>query len=258
MGFVDIFVENIMKDVVIKISGLGKKYSLPIGNKRDFWALKNLNLEIKKGEKVGLMGDNGAGKTTLLKLIAGLTVPNKGKLNAKGKIASLINLEAGFNLELTGRENIILNGMIYGMTKPEVKSKMEQIINFADIGEFIDAPFFTYSSGMRFRLALSVALAAEPDIILLDEIFLSGDVDFQIKTLKKIEEMVKNKKVTLLMASHHPVFVRKYCERFLFLRKGKLIDNGKEIITELNNKWNDYIFDATGVGTDYIRKKHNK
>lgn len=233
--------------VAIELINIEKKYKLPIGNKNYFYAIKNLNLKINRGEKIGLMGDNGAGKTTLLKLIAGVTIPTKGQININGKVASLINLEAGFNEELTGRENIVLNGMIYGMTREEIKLAEKQIIEFADIGNFINAPFFTYSSGMKFRLALAVALATKPEIVLMDEVFMAGDIDFQIKTLKKIEEITKNKKVTLIMASHHPLILRKYCDRFLFIKEGELINSSMEIILSLTKKWNDYFTDVPKI-----------
>lgn len=229
---------------VIKLTNVGKIYQLMLANGESFYAIKNLSLKIKKGEKIGLMGDNGAGKTTLLKLIAGITTPNEGKISVKGKIAALINLEAGFNQELTGRENIILNGMIYGMNLKEIKEKEKEIIDFSGIGDFIDAPFFTYSSGMRFRLAFAVALSTKPEIILLDEIFLNGDIDFQIKSLKKIEEITKNNKVTLIMASHHPLILRKFCNKFIVLKKGELLDSNFETILGLTQKWNNFFSDV--------------
>lgn len=237
-------------NIAIELVGVDKKYNLPIGDNKSFYVVKSLNLKVNRGEKIGLMGDNGAGKTTLLKLIAGVTTPTKGTIRVLGRVASLINLEAGFNDELTGRENIVLNGMIYGMTKEEVKASEKQIIDFADIGEFIDVPFFAYSSGMRFRLALAVALATMPEVVLIDEVFMAGDIDFQIKTLKKIEEITKDKKVTLIMASHYPLILRKYCNRFLFLKEGKLINSDKNSILDLTQKWNKYFADVPKTGIE--------
>jgi lipopolysaccharide transport system ATP-binding protein len=235
------------KKTVISLQNVSKIYKLPMKTEGEFYAIKNLSMRVKKGEKIGIVGDNGAGKTTLLKLISKVTKPTEGKINVGGRITSLINLEAGFNEELTGRENIILNGMIYGLTKKEVMRVFDKIIEFADIGRFIDAPFFVYSSGMKFRLALSVALATEPEIILMDEIFMAGDIDFQIKTLKKIEEIAKNKQMTFMMASHYPLVLRKYCDRFILLKNGKLINSSKKTILGLTRRWNDYFNDVPKI-----------
>lgn len=228
-------------EIVIELIGVEKKYRLFTNNEDEVCAIKNVNLKIIKGEKIGLTGDNGSGKTTLLKLIAGITTPTKGEVHVKGKIVSLINLEAGFNSDLTGRENIIINGMIYGMTKREVELAEKKIIDFADIGNFIDVPFFTYSSGMKFRLALSVALATSPDIVLMDEVFISGDIDFQIKTFKKIEEITKKNNVTLIMSSHYPLFLQKCCNKYIIMNKGKLINADTEMISDASKRWNNYL-----------------
>lgn len=241
---------NNAEETIIKLDKVSKVYKLAIGNKGEFSAINDLSVEVKKGEKIGLMGDNGAGKTTLLKLIAGVTQPTKGIITVKGNVVSLINLGAGFNDELSGRDNIVLNGMIYGLTKQEVLKVSNSIIEFADIGKFIDAPYYVYSSGMRFRLALSVALATKPEIILMDEVFMAGDIDFQIKTLKKIEEITKDKKVTLIMASHYPLILRKYCNKFMFLKEGKLIDSSIESILSLTKKWNEYFSDIPKIGIE--------
>lgn len=232
---------------IIKLDKVSKIYKLLIDKEEEFYAIRDLSLKIKEGEKIGLMGDNGAGKTTLLKLIAGVAETSKGKIEVKGKVVSLINLGAGFNEELTGRENIVLNGMIHGLTKEEALEASPNIIKFADIGRFIDAPFYVYSSGMRFRLALSVALATKPQIILMDEVFMAGDINFQIKTLKKIEEITKDKKVTLIMASHYPLILRKFCDRFIFLKKGRLVDSSMKNVLSLTKKWNEYFNDIPKI-----------
>jgi len=232
------------KDVVINTRRVYKSYKLPIKGSEEFHAIKDLSIKIKRGDKLGIIGDNGAGKTTLLKLIAGVTRPTRGTIEVEGKIASLINLEAGFNSELTGRENILLNGMIHGLAKEDVQRKMDSIIRFADIGKFIDVPYFVYSSGMKFRLALSVSLAIKPDIVLMDEVFMVGDIDFQIKTYKKIEQLTRDKRVTLIIDSHYPLILRKFCNRFLLLKNGQMMDSSIKSVLGLTQKWNNYFIDV--------------
>jgi ABC-type polysaccharide/polyol phosphate transport system ATPase subunit len=238
------------REFIIEIKNVSKLYKSPVDSKKKFYAIKNFNLKVKKGEKIGLMGDNGAGKTTLLKLIAGIIVPDRGLIKTFGKVVSVVNLEAGFSEDLTGEENIVLNGMIYGMSKEEISLAKSRIIEFADIGEFIYAPFYTYSSGMRFRLALAVALATNPDIIIMDEVFLAGDINFQIRTLEKIEEMVSRNEVTLIMASHHPLILRKYCNRFVFIKNGEMFDSTLESVLRLTKRWNDFFLDVDQVGIE--------
>src|SRR3989304_6408892 len=170
-----------MNDIAVKLTAVSKKYIvhhekptlveniLSRGKNEEFWALKDINLTIQKGEKVGIIGPNGSGKTTLLEIIAGITSSTKGKVATYGKLVSLIELEAGFHPELTGEENIFLNGLLVGMPKEEVRTKFKDIVSFADIGRFIDAPFYTYSEGMKLRLGFSILAHTSPDIVLLDE-----------------------------------------------------------------------------------------
>jgi lipopolysaccharide transport system ATP-binding protein len=226
----------------ITLENISKEYTTPNGNGK-FFALKNINLEISRGDKIGISGMNGAGKTTLLKIISGITKPTTGKVTIKGKIVSLLDLGAGFDEELTGRENVMFNCMLHGMTKDEVKKNQSQIFSFAEIGNFIDAPFYTYSSGMKFRLAFAVTVSTKPDIILIDETFMSGDIDFQIKTLQKIESLSQNKELTLIMSSHYPLILRKCCKKFIFLNKGKISNNALDSITALSAKWNNFFTD---------------
>lgn len=167
-----------------------------------FWALQDINLEIKKGETVGIIGPNGSGKSTLLKLIAGVSQPTKGSITVNGRIAPLIELGAGFHPELTGRENVMLNGVILGMTRKEVEAKFEEIVNFAELWEFIDQPVKHYSSGMYLRLAFAVAIHTDPEILLVDEILAVGDEDFQKKCFEKINTLILNKK-TIIVVSHN-------------------------------------------------------
>ena len=191
-------------------------------NSEEFWALRDVSLSIDEGEKVGIIGPNGAGKTTLLKIIAGITTPTTGKVKTSGKVVSLMNLEAGFQPDLRGAENIYLNGMLVGMGKNEIAKKYKQILRFADIGKFISMPFYTYSSGMKFRLAFSIAIASRCKILIIDEIFISGDVEFQIKTLDTIRNIQKDRKITTILCSHIPLFVWGFSDTFYELNKGRL------------------------------------
>jgi len=194
--------------------------------KENFWALKNINLSIKKGELVGIMGANGSGKTTLLEIIGGIAIATAGKLMINGKIVSIIDLEAGFHSDLTGEENILLNGLLVGMSKKEIKSRLKKIINFADIGNFIDSPFYTYSSGMKLRLSFSIAVHADPDILILDETLSIGDQNFREKAYKKIKEFY-NKRKTVIIVSHEMDLIRSACERVILIKNGRIIKDGE-------------------------------
>jgi len=193
-----------------------------------FTALQNINLTIKTGEKVGITGPNGSGKTTLLKIIAGITTPSSGKFYANGKVISLIDLEAGFHPDLSGYHNIYINGLIIGMKKKEINHKINKIINFTDIKQFIDTPFFTFSQGMKLRLGFSIALFSNPDILLLDENFAVGDADFQKKTKKKIKEF-KNKKKTIIIVSQWKKFLQDNCNRFISINNGTIKSDSKKL-----------------------------
>lgn len=185
-------------------------------------ALKNINLEIKKGETVGVIGRNGAGKSTLLKLIAGVSQPNSGKIFVNGRVVPLIELGAGFHPELTGRENIFLNGVILGLSEKEIRLKIDKIIEFSEIKKFIDTPVKYYSSGMYMRLAFSVSVFVDPDILLVDEILAVGDNQFQNKCLTRMEEFKKNG-VTIIFVSHSLETVKKFCQRVVYLKEGKIV-----------------------------------
>lgn len=222
-------------DVVISLSDISKKYIithekptlvedvsriLRFQKKEKYWALQNVNLEIYKGEKVGFYGPNGVGKTTLLKIIAGISSPTSGKVKTKGKIVSLISLDAGFHPDLTGQENIFLNGLIIGMSKAEIEAKFKQIIDFAGIGDFITAPLYTYSSGMRLRLGFSIAIHSQPDILLLDEIISMGDESFRKKTSSLMKKMFNNG-ATLLLVSHQLEYLKANCNRLIELKRNE-------------------------------------
>ena len=196
------------------------------GKTEDFWALKDISFEVQKGETLGIIGPNGSGKSTILKLIAGVMAPNSGSVAVHGKIAPLIELGAGFHPELSGRENIYLNATILGLRRKEIDAKFNEIVNFADLGEFIDTPIKHYSSGMYMRLAFAVAVHTTPDILLMDEILAVGDVTFQKKCFKKMEEFRKSG-VTIVFISHSLEMVGDFCERTIFLEEGKLKKIGR-------------------------------
>jgi ABC-type polysaccharide/polyol phosphate transport system ATPase subunit len=190
-----------------------------------FKALDKVSLTIKKGEKIGVVGGNGSGKTTLLKVIAGITSPSSGKVSTEGKIVSLINLGAGFHPDLTGEENIFLNGLLLGMSKKEIDQKKAQIIEFADIHQFIDAPFYTYSEGMKLRLGFSIAVHSDPDILILDEGIIAGDQTFIKKVNQKIKDFFLADK-TIIVVSHWLEFLKKNCQKILWMEKGKIKKKG--------------------------------
>jgi len=195
------------------------------GRDETFLALRDVNLTVKKGEKVGIIGPNGSGKTTLLKIIAGITAPSSGSVITYGKIVSLIDLEAGFHNDLTGYQNIFLNGMLVGMTKQEIEKKIHSIIEFADIRQFIDAPLFTYSSGMALRLGFAIAVHANPDIILLDEGFGVGDTVFQQKSRKALLQFAHSGK-TIIVVSHWFDQIKNYTNRLIWFDGGKINQDG--------------------------------
>lgn len=192
------------------------------GGGKDFDALKDISLEIKKGEVIGIIGANGAGKSTLLKLISGLTIPTSGKIYLNGKVTSILEVGTGFHGELTGRENIYLNGSILGMKKEVIDSMMDNIISFAELEQFIDTPVKRYSSGMYIRLGFSVAVHLLSDIVIIDEALAVGDVNFQTKALDKLKELAREDKRTILYVSHNMTTIKDLCEKCIVLKKGKL------------------------------------
>ncbi len=225
------------KSVVIQLDSVSKKYivhhekptiSEQIFSRRtnnEFYAIKDVSFSIYKGSRIGIIGRNGSGKTTLLKLISGITVPTSGSVTVRGKIVSLIDLEAGFHPDLSGEENIYLNGLLVGMTKREINDRKKKIIEFADIGEFIDAPLFTYSDGMKLRLGFSIGVFANPDILILDESAVVGDQWFQAKAERKITEMIQKNK-TVVMVSHWLELLERNCDYFFWMEKGQLYSSG--------------------------------
>ena len=192
---------------------------------REHYALRDISFDVKEGESVGIIGTNGSGKSTILKIITGVLNQTSGELQVKGKISALLELGAGFNLEYTGMENIYLNGTMMGYTKEEIENKLDNIINFADIGEFINQPVQTYSSGMFVRLAFAVAINIDPEILIVDEALSVGDVFFQAKCYKKFQEF-RDMGKTIIFVSHDLKSVSKYCDKVILLNKGIFIEEG--------------------------------
>lgn len=205
---------------------------------QSFWALDDVSLQVRKGEKVGFLGVNGAGKSTLLKILSGVMKPTKGTVNIKGKIAPLLALGAGFDPNYTGRENIYFNGAILGNNFEFMDSKFDDIVEFSELEEFIDVPVKNYSSGMRSRLAFSIATAVNPEILILDEVLSVGDAAFQKKSQKRMNNMMKGD-VTLLFVSHSVNQVRTLCDKAFWLDKGKLMAQGE--VNEICDKYIDFV-----------------
>lgn len=226
--------------IAIQLKGVTKEYTIhhekPTlvekfykGKEEKFLALDDISLTIRKGERVGIIGPNGSGKTTLLKIIAGITTPTKGTIQTFGKVVSLIDLEAGFHPDLTGYQNIFLNGMLIGMKKKEIEKKLYRIIDFADIRQFIDAPMFTYSSGMALRLGFAIAVHAEPAIIILDEGLGVGDNMFQKKSQEVLLRFSRSGK-TIMVVSHSLYFLKKYVSQICWFEKGKIREYGNSSV----------------------------
>lgn len=239
--------ENKTKDTVIEVNNVSKSFTVYFDKANSFKErllflgrnkkktnieiLKNVNLEIKKGEVVGLIGINGSGKSTLLKLMTQIIYPNKGYIKTRGKLTSLLELGAGFHPDFSGRENIYFNASIFGLTKQEIDKRLDDIIKFAELGDFIDNPVRTYSSGMYMRLAFSVAINVDAEILLIDEILSVGDEHFQEKCFKKLEELKEEGK-TIVFVTHSLGSVERFCTRAVWLHKGeiKLDGNVEEVI----------------------------
>lgn len=207
------------------------------GSTEKYSALSSIDLTIRKGEKIGIIGLNGAGKTTLLKIISKITHPDSGSVKINGNLVSLINLYAGFHPELSGIENIKLNALLIGMSNQEIERNLQNIIDFADIGDYIYAPLHTYSSGMRLRLGFSIAVHSDPDIMVLDEGLSAGDEKYQKKAGKVIKEMFKKDK-TIIVVSHWLEFLYKNCNRIIWMDNGKIVADGKRKIIK------DYVIES--------------
>ncbi len=191
-----------------------------------FMALNDVSFEVKQGESVGLIGPNGSGKSTALAIIAGVLKPQVGKVEVQGRVSPLLELGAGFHPELTGRENILLNGILLGLTRREVLAKMNDIVAFSELESFLDQPIRTFSSGMLARLGFSVAAHLDPEILLIDEVLAVGDLRFQAKCRKKLDEF-KRRQVTIVLVSHSLGEVRGFCERVIWLNNGRIAADGE-------------------------------
>jgi len=226
-----------MSNVVIRADGLSKRYRISHrrsasnssfsggAKKQDFWALKDISFEVERGEVVGIIGRNGAGKSTLLKILSRITDPTEGKARIRGRVTSLLEVGTGFHPELTGRENLFLNGSILGMTRAEIRKKFDEIVSFAEIDQFLDTPVKRYSSGMYVRLAFSVAAHLEPEVLVVDEALAVGDVGFQRKCMDHMKKLARSG-VTILMVSHNLFAVKAMCHRILMLSAGRLEFDG--------------------------------
>ncbi len=195
-------------------------------DKEEFWALKDVSFTIKRGDRLGIIGRNGAGKSTLLKILSRITEPSQGSVRIRGRVASLLEVGTGFHPELTGRENIFLNGAILGMTRAEIRKKFHEIVTFAEVEKFLDTPVKRYSSGMYVRLAFAVAAHMEPEILLVDEVLAVGDVQFQKKCLGKMEDVSKSEGRTILFVSHNLIALNNLCSSAIMLDKGNLVMQG--------------------------------
>jgi ABC-type polysaccharide/polyol phosphate transport system ATPase subunit len=213
--------------------------------RKSFWALNDVSFEVEEGDILGIVGPNGAGKSTILKLLSGITTPTKGHLEVNGLIGALINLGAGFHPELTGRENIYLYGSIMGLKKAEIHRHFDEIVDFAELGEFIDTPVKRYSSGMFVRLGFATAIHTNPKILLIDEVLAVGDFRFQDKCITKIREL-RNKGITMVVVSHQRHTIEKLCQRAIFLEQGTIKYIGKTDET-LNHYFNTVFNKGQGV-----------
>ncbi|MFC3750517.1 ABC transporter ATP-binding protein [Paenibacillus sp. GCM10012306] len=221
-------------------------------NFQKFYALNNVSLNIEKGQTVGFMGRNGSGKSTLLKLLTGILHPDSGEINVKGKVSSLLELGAGFHPDFTGRENIFMNAAILGLNKKEIKKKLNEIISFSELKEYIDNPVRNYSSGMYMRLAFSVAIMVEPDVLLIDEVLAVGDAAFQQKCMDQLLKM-KTRGTTIVFVSHDLGAMEKLCDRVVWINKGDVINDGspKKVIDQylsyLAEEENQRLIDESSV-----------
>jgi lipopolysaccharide transport system ATP-binding protein len=260
-----------MSDIAVKVENLSKKYVIGAKDDRflyeritngfkslfsrngkkketEFWALRDINLEIKQGDVVGIIGKNGAGKSTLLKIISRITQPTTGRITIKGKVASILEVGTGMNRELTGRENIFINGAILGMKQAEIRKKFDEIVAFSGVEKFIDTPIKHYSSGMYVRLAFAIAAHLEPDILIIDEVLAVGDAEFQKKCLGKMDDVSRKEGRTVLFVSHNMTAIQSLCKKAIWINQGQIKDysDTKTVISkyqsdvEISNKkvWN--------------------
>jgi len=220
----------------------------------EFWAVNDVSFELRRGECLGLIGHNGAGKTTLLKMLNGLIKPDSGRIEMRGRVGALIALGAGFNPILTGRENIYVNAAVLGLSKSEIEAKLEEIIEFAEIGDFIDAPVQTYSSGMGVRLGFSIASSLTPDVLILDEVLAVGDIGFTIKCLNRVRELAS--RAAVIFVSHNMQFISSFCTRVILMNHGRLQLDAAESkgAIDLYFKMIKSVVSSSGTGAGVIKK----
>jgi lipopolysaccharide transport system ATP-binding protein len=262
-----------MSDALIKVEGVSKKFCRSLkrslwygmqdlgkellgrrhggeGELRpdEFWAVKEVNLELKRGECLGLIGHNGAGKTTLLRMLNGLIKPDQGRIEMRGRVGALIALGAGFNPILTGRENIYINASVLGLSKQAIDGKIDEIVDFAEIGEFIDTPVQSYSSGMQVRLGFAVATTLEPDIMIFDEVLAVGDLYFQKKCIERISRLIKDGTRSIIMVGHNIRQIQRISSRMILLKNGKVLSNGDPVeVTKIFFDETDKICNSTSI-----------
>ena len=217
---------DVISDKLRRVVRVGRRTEFESPEVEDFWALKNVSFDVRRGDVVGIVGRNGAGKSTLLKILSRITEPTEGRVTLRGHVASLLEVGTGFHPELSGRENIYLNGAILGMTRAEIKRKFDEIVTFADVEKFLDTPVKRYSSGMHVRLAFSVAAHLEPEILVVDEVLAVGDAEFQTKCLGKMRDVSQSGR-TVLFVSHNIAAVQTLCRRGLLLERGRVIVDGR-------------------------------
>ncbi len=248
-----------LRDVITeKFKSFGRKLLSPVSEVienqdefEEFWALKDVSFEVKQGDRVGIIGRNGAGKSTLLKVLSRITEPTEGRISIKGRVASLLEVGTGFHPELTGRENIFLNGAILGMSRGEIKRKFDEIVDFAEVEKFIDTPVKRYSSGMYVRLAFAVAAHLEPEILIVDEVLAVGDAQFQKKCLGKMDDVSKEGR-TVLFVSHNIAAIKSLCNRGIWLQGGQIRGIGTT-----NDVSGEYMKTSTSASSERIWSAQN-
>ncbi|MBE0640068.1 MAG: ABC transporter ATP-binding protein [Bacteroidales bacterium] len=233
-----------VQDIGTELLGHAKKPEL---RKHEFWAVNDVSFELKRGECLGLIGHNGAGKSTLLKMLNGLIKPDTGRITMKGRIGALIELGTGFNPILTGRENIYNNGAVLGFSKKEIEKKFDSIVDFAEIGDFIDTPVQNYSSGMKVRLGFSVAAQMDPDILLVDEVLAVGDLNFKLKCFNLIDHIVEH--CAVIFVSHSMQLVSRLCNQILMMEGGREMYKGPDVSEGIDK----YYSSLKGTNTDFVR-----
>lgn len=238
-----------LRDVIAnKVKGLvNRQQNLKAPSQEEFWALKDVEFNIKQGDRVGIIGRNGAGKSTLLKILSRITEPTSGSIKIKGRVASLLEVGTGFHPELTGRENIFLNGAILGMSRTEIRKKFDEIVDFAEVERFLDTPVKRYSSGMYVRLAFAIAAHLEPEILIVDEVLAVGDSNFQKKCLGKMEDVSKGEGRTILFVSHNVNALKILCNAGVLLEQGQL-----RLLGEINGVINSYLDNYSVVKTNKL------